>query len=205
MNQQVNLYTAELRPQRQKLSARSALALAVLVLLAVAGLTGWEHWRNQQLDTRIAAVERQNQSLEKAIATMASQVEARKPDQELEAALERVTETIVRRQRLLERVEGLTAGGDAGFSGRLAALARQIPDDLWLTYVHLRADPAAMRIEGQTRSAERVPGYLASLGQEPAFIGETFSDFLLSRPEDGAGRNWVEFRVATKQSGEAGE
>lgn len=205
MNQQVNLYTAELRPTRQRISARSGLVVAALVVLIVAGLTGWGHWQNRQLEMRVAAVERQNQSLEQAVATMASQVQARKPDQELEAALERVTETIVRRQRLLERVEGLTSGGAAGFSGRLAALARQIPDDLWLTFVRLQAAPSAMRLEGQTRSAELVPGYLELLGQEPAFIGETFSVFRLARPEEGEATQWVEFRVATEQSGEVSQ
>lgn len=50
MQQQVNLYTAELRPNKQKLNATSALMALALVIVVVAGLAGWfvtriSNWR----------------------------------------------------------------------------------------------------------------------------------------------------------------
>ena len=199
MNQQVNLYTPELRPQRLYLNAIAAVSLVVLVAIALVGVTAFGHWQNQQSEQLVDRLEQQNQSLAQAVAGMAAQVQARQPDPELGAALERVTETIARRQRLLDRVEGLTANNHSGFSGRMSALARQIPADLWLTTVRLQSVPATMSLEGRTRAADLVPHYLEQLGNEPAFIGETFSGFRLGRPDDDAARQWVEFRVATEQ------
>lgn len=204
MNQQVNLYTAELRPHKLYLNAIAAVTLALLVAIALVGVMAVGHWQNQQLEQQVDRLERQNHSLEQAVASMAAQVQARQPDPELDAALERVTETIARRQRLLDRVEGLTANNHSGFSGRMSALARQIPADLWLTTVRLQSVPATMSLEGKTRAADLVPHYLERLGDEPAFVGETFSGFRLGRPDDDASRQWVEFRVATEQGTGAG-
>lgn len=204
MKQQVNLYTAELRPQKLYLNAVAAVALVALVAVALVGVMAYSQWQNQQLEQQTERLQQQNQSLEQAVASMAAQVQARLPDPELEAALERVSETIARRQRLLDRVEGLTANNHYGFSGRMSALARQIPADLWLTSLRLQSVPATMSLEGRARAADLVPHYLERLGDEPAFIGETFSAFRLGRPDEDASRQWVEFRVATERGSGAG-
>ncbi|GGC83663.1 PilN domain-containing protein [Marinobacter halophilus] len=204
MTQQVNLYTAELRPQKLRLNTGAALALVALVAVALVGVMVYGHWHNQKLDQQVDRLQQQNQSLEQAVASMAAQVQARLPDPELDTALERLTDTIARRQRLLDRVGGLTANNHNGFSGRMSALARQIPDDLWLTSLRLQSVPATMSLEGRARAADLVPHYLERLGDEPAFIGETFGAFRLARPDEEASRHWVEFRVATEQGTGAG-
>lgn len=205
MRQQVNLYTTELRPRQQRLTALSALALLGMVVLVVLAFMGFGYWQTQQLEQQVRDIERQNSQLQQANASMAEQVEARKPDPELERALERVTDTISRRQRLLGRVENLATNNHSGFSSRMAALARQVPGELWLTGVTLQSSPARLQLKGRTRVPERVPRYLEQLGEEPIFAGQTFRDFQLNRPgegDDNAG-DWVEFRLATEQGGEA--
>ncbi|ERS88638.1 fimbrial assembly protein [Marinobacter sp. EVN1] len=204
MQQQVNLYTAELRPNKQKLNATSALMALALVIVVVAGLAGLVRYQNQQLEAQALAVERQNNQLEQVVARLQDEVLARQPDPDLEAALARVTETISRRQRLLGRIETLAISGHSGFSGRLSALARQVPDNLWLTGIRLESFPATLTLKGQTRSADLVPRYLERLGEEPAFIGETFSDFRISRPDGEAARQWVNFQIATENNGDTG-
>jgi MSHA biogenesis protein MshI len=204
IKQQVNLYTPELRPTRQRLHAGTAGALVGIVLVIVVVVMAFGRWHNQTLEQRVERLEQQNRNLEMAVTTMANQVQARQPDPGLEISLARITETIARRQRLLEQVEGLATQNHGGFSERLSALARQVPEDLWLTSVRLQSLPTAMRLEGRTRAAELVPSYLERLGGEPAFVGETFGDFRLQRPDDEADRQWVEFRVATRPGEESG-
>jgi len=205
MKQQVNLYTSELRPVKQRLSFGTCVLLMLLVAALVLSAMGYGSWQNRQLASQANALERQTAQLQQAVETLSAQVEQRQPDPELELALGRVTETISRRQRLLERVEGLTANHQAGFSGRMAALARQIPDNLWLTSITLESSPASLRLEGRTRAPELVPGYLEQLGNESVFAGETFRHFELSRPAEEQGSGWVEFRMATEHSGGANE
>ncbi|KXS49402.1 MAG: MSHA bioproteinis protein MshI [Marinobacter sp. T13-3] len=205
MRQTVNLYTAELRPRKQHLNTRSALVVMAVVVGALVGIMAFGQWQNQQLQQRADRIDRQNSQLKQANERMAAEVEARKPDPELEKALARVTDTIARRQRLLERVDSLANNNQSGFASRMAALARQIPSQLWLTAIRLESSPARMGLKGRTREPERVPLYLEQLGEEPVFAGQTFRDFLLSRPDDenASGGDWVAFRVATDPSEEA--
>ncbi len=205
MKQQVNLYVPELRPVRQRLSAGTCAVLVVLVAVLVLAAMAYGNWQNRQLAGQADAIERQTTQLQQAVETLSAQVEQQRPDPELELALERVTDTISRRQRLLERVEGLTGNHQAGFSGRMAALARQIPENLWLTGITLESSPASFKLEGRTRAPELVPGYLEQLGNEPVFAGETFRHFQLSRPDEEENTGWVEFRMATEHNRGASE
>ena len=195
MIQQVNLYTSELRPRQQRLSAARALGIAVVLILVIAGYAAWLSHERRQLAQEVTGTEQQNVRLDEAVASLSEAVERRQPDPELEAALQRISETLARRQRLLERVEGLVVSPGQGFSPQMAGLARQIPENVWLTGIVLEAQPQRIQIEGRTRTSAQVPLYLEQLGQAPAFTGRTFGVFRLDRPDEG---NWVEFFVASE-------
>ncbi len=195
MIQQVNLYTSELRPQQQRLSAPRALGVVIALIVVIAGYGAWLNQEQHQLAQQVNGLEKQNARLDEAVTSLAGAVERRQPDPELEAALERISETLARRQRLLERVEGLVVSPGSGFSPQMAALARQIPENVWLTGIVLEAQPQRIQIEGRTRASEKVPLYLEQLGRAPAFTGRTFGVFRLDRPDEG---NWVDFFVASE-------
>ncbi|MCL7945997.1 PilN domain-containing protein [Marinobacter sp. ATCH36] len=197
--QQVNLYTDELRPRREKLQAGMALSVLVLALVVVVVAAGVVRYQESRLEAEAMALQQQNEQLQRSVEQLTSDVEALQPDPEVEAALERVTATLARRQRLLERVENLIATETTGFSSPLSALARQVPDGLWLTHIRLDASNGAIGLAGKAQSGRLVPVYLEQLGDEPAFTGKTFGSFRLDREEDG---RWIEFRVATDADGE---
>ncbi|WP_373001539.1 PilN domain-containing protein [Marinobacter sp.] len=199
MIQQVNLYTEELRPRRERLQAGTALGILVLGLIMVVSVAGLFAYKNASLATEVSNLERQNERLEQAVAELRSAVQARQPDSEVEEALDRVTQTIARRQRLLEKVENLVLSEGRHFSPQMAALARQIPEDVWLTGVILDSGSDKVTIEGRSRAGAQVPVYLENLGEEPAFTGRTFGVFRLSRPDEG---RWIDFHVSTKPDGE---
>lgn len=199
MIQQVNLYTQELRPRKERLQAGTLAGLVVLALLAVAVAAGMVRHEAAELDERVDAMVAENLRLEQRITDLSAQVQARQPSPDIREALDRVTATLVRRERVLERVENLVLTGGGRFSPQMAALARQIPEDVWLTGIRLDARATRMVIEGRARSGALVPTYLEKLGDEPVFAGETFGAFRLTRPEQGA---WIEFRVATERTGE---
>ena len=62
---------------------------------------------------------------------------------EVEQELERLNEQLINQQRLVEVLRERPLGSTDGFSGYLAALARQYRNGLWLT---------ALRINGATRA-----------------------------------------------------
>lgn len=198
MMQQVNLYTQELRPRREQLQVGTLMTLVALVLVALIVTKAATHYQNGRLEAQVEALESQNRSLEQNIARLSETVRARQPAPEVQQALERVTATLMRRQRLLERVENLVLNNGGRFSPQMAALARQIPDDVWLTGIRLNGQQARVTIEGRARSGALVPAYLENLSDEPVFTGKTFGAFRLTRPESG---RWIEFHVATERAG----
>lgn len=197
MIQQVNLYKAEFRPRRQWLTATSAVFAVVIVLAVVLATGGWFRHQATGLEQSVANEQATNERLEQSIETLGNEIQARRPDPELEQAIERVTDTLSRRQRLLERVERLANNPSDGFSGPMTALARQIPGGVWLTGLNLQ--PGNITLEGRTGAGDLVPAYLERLGGEAAFAGQSFSDFTLSRSDE---HPWIEFRVATTRDGE---
>ncbi|HEY9118737.1 MAG TPA: PilN domain-containing protein [Marinobacter sp.] len=197
--QRVNLYTDDLRPRQEKMQAGMAMSALVLALMVIAVAAGVARFQESGLQAENSALEQQNEQLERSVAQLTNDVEARQPDPEVEAALDRVTATLARRQKLLDRVENLIATETIGFSSPLSALARQVPEGLWLTNIRLDATKDAIGLVGKAQSGRLVPVYLEKLGDEPAFMGKTFGSFRLDRGEDG---RWIEFRVATDADGE---
>lgn len=199
MTQQVNLYTQELRPRKEVLQAGALVTLMAVLLVALGVVFAVIGYQNSELDARVSVLESQTQTLEQNVVQLSERVSARQPAPEIQDALDRVTETLARRQKLLERVEGLILNDGGRFSPQMAALARQIPKDVWLTGIRLDAQPSLVTIEGRARSGALVPAYLENLGNEPIFTGQTFGAFRLTRPEEG---QWIEFHVATERAGE---
>lgn len=197
MIQQVNLYKAEFRPQRQWLTAVNGLVAALVVLALVLATGGWFRYQAAGLEQSVAGERATNDRLRQSIEALAEDIQSRRPDPELESAITRVTDTLTRRQRLLGRVERLANNPSGGFSVPMTALARQIPDGLWLTGLNLQRDNVTLM--GRTSSGNLVPVYLERLGEEPAFTGQAFSGFTLGRSDD---HPWIEFRVATTRDGE---
>lgn len=199
MIQSVNLYTAELRPRTQQLSAAVLVLAVAIMLVAVTAGGGWYRVQADSLQQTLVAERTTNDGLLRSIDQLGAQVAARKPDPALEAAIERVTSALARRQRLLERVERLAYARSEGFATPMSALARQIPEGLWLTHILLRSDQVFLA--GRTRAGSRVPVYLEQLGEEPAFQGQVFGRFQLTRNDE---QPWIEFQVATRRDGKEG-
>ncbi|AOY88887.1 fimbrial assembly protein [Marinobacter salinus] len=201
MIQQVNLFTRELRPRKEIFKAGAAMGLVGLAFAGFAAAYGVVQYQNNHLEEHVTRLEQETRSLDQVVTQLSEAVSARQPAPEVQDALKRITDTLTRRQRLLERVESLVLDGGQSFSPRMAALARQIPEDVWLTALRLDAERGQVTIEGRARSGALVPAYLENLGDEPVFTGKTFGAFRLSRPDEGA---WIDFHVATERSGEGG-
>lgn len=196
MIQQVNLYTDELRPRKEPVKAQTAFLALLAALLLVVVAAVMVRLEAADLASRQAALQQEIATLENQVGTLTVQIEAHRIDPALEKELEQVTRTLAKRQRLLAEVEGLVSADTDGFSGYLAALARQIPEGLWLTGVRLDLIQGQVSLAGRTRAGSQVPVYLEKLGDEPIFEGRTFENFWLERGEEG---RWVEFVVGTER------
>lgn len=202
MIQSVNLYTEELRPRRQKLQARTAATALVLALLVVVVAGGMAHYQASRAEQQLAIQQQHNEQLLSSVERMSAAVAAQQPDASLEAELEAISQTVVRREYLLDRVESLVADDVVGFSPALEGLARQVPEGLWLTGIRILPMSGELALEGQAEAGTLVPVFLDRLGNEAAFAGRSFGAFRLLREDNS---RWIGFRVATRQPGEDGE
>jgi Tfp pilus assembly protein PilN len=109
--------------------------------------------------------------------------------------------TLADRQRLIDVLRDQPLGGSEGFSGYLAALARQHRPELWLTRIAVNGGTRALELAGRSVRAEAVPEYLRRLGSESALAGQRFDRLEIARDE-GSGE--VQFH-ATSQAAEADE
>ena len=198
-DQRVNLYTDDLRPRQEKMQAGVAMTVLAFALVAIAVAAVVVRYQEAGLQAESRALQQQIEQLERSVAQLTNEVEDRQPDPDVKAALDRVTATLARRQKLLDRVENLIATETTGFSSPLSALARQVPQGLWLTSIRLDARDGGVGLVGKAQSGRLVPVYLEKLGDEPAFTGKTFGSFRLDRGED---KRWVEFHVATDADAE---
>jgi hypothetical protein len=89
-----------------------------------------------------------------------------------------------------------------GFAGRLAALARQQLDGLWLTGVTFTADAGDLTLSGGATRAELVPTYLERLANEAALAGTQLQSIEIRRPKTPV-HGEIEFLVSSSAAYES--
>ncbi|MDR1708959.1 MAG: PilN domain-containing protein [Candidatus Accumulibacter sp.] len=216
MSQSINLYEERLRPNREWLTARRLALLALLVLALVLGAAAWasrEAARKQEdaARWRAQAEERQTQ-----LTALAKTVSERRVSPELAAELEKIKAALAQRRAVVDELESGRWGRSAGFSEIFAGFSRQAPFNpkLWLTGFDVSRGGDEIEIRGRALEAAALPGYVRSLGGEPAFRGRRFSglemlDARFKEKADGAtpgadsGKTaapprWVEFTLRSE-------
>jgi hypothetical protein len=176
MYQQINLYQPIFRKQRQIFSALTMLQALGVVTLTMLGLYGYGLAKVGALEAEVLQLE----GREKALTTQLMRIDpalSANRRAELEAEVRRLNATLLDQQRLIDVLREQPLGRTEGFSGYLAALARQRTPELWLTEIGINGGTAAIELAGRSLSPELVPAYMQRLGQEPALAGQQFDRF----------------------------
>ena len=184
MKQQINLYTAEFRPETNAFQstfmfqAAGVLVLALVLIYAFAqqGVTG--------IDDELDIVARQEAAALERLENVRPLITAVTGEQSWSAQLEEAASTLAERQAVLAMIQGTTFGDTKGFSRHLRALARQDLDGLWITHLVLSALGDRTRIDGRAIRAELIPLYVQNLASEPAFAQQRFHQFQIDNPVD---------------------
>jgi hypothetical protein len=184
MAQNINLYDASLRVQRDWLSTSSfagVLGAAVLVVALGAAFTRWQLSTLQAPARETAAALTAQQA---AIQELAKHVDALRPDPKLLADVATTQATLEQRQAALQMLRAGGLGHQQGHAQALLAFARQHVDGLWLTGVTL--DRLDMALRGRAVNPSLIPAYVGRLNQEPALQGRSFRAIDISRPLEEA-------------------
>jgi hypothetical protein len=151
------------------------------------------------LDRLLRTVQSQAAAQTKFVEHGNSLVNLGESPQSVEARLTALNFDLERRRQALHYLRGGEAGGptgNRGFSGRMAALARQQLDGLWVTGATFTADTARFELSGNATSAALVPIYLERLEGEAALAGIALQSIEIRQPKKPAA-GAVEFTVSS--------
>jgi hypothetical protein len=176
MYQQINLYQPIFRKQRQIFSAVTMFQAIGVVAVALLAIYGYGLVQVRALEAAVVQLEGREIALTAQLTRIDPALSANRRA-ELEADVRRLNATLVDQQRLIDVLRDQPLGRTEGFSGYLAALARQRTPELWLTAFAINGGTGAIEISGRTLRPELVPEYMQQLGTEAALKGQQFDRF----------------------------
>jgi hypothetical protein len=183
MYQQINLYQPIFRKQRQIFSAMTMLQALGVVAAALVAIYGYGLVKVRGLEAEVVLLESREQALMTQMARIDPSVSAHRRA-ELEAELKRLNATLADQQRLIDVLREQPLGRTEGFSGYLAALARQRTAELWLTGLAINGGNGAIELEGRSLRPELIPEYMQGLGTEDELAGQRFDLFEIERDDE---------------------
>jgi len=184
VNQQINLYQPIFRKQQIIFSA-ATIAWIAAGLLAL--LLAWSALVGQRINRLEAEHQRQLAAEQRAVerlGEMRADMPPSEPDPELVGAVEQLE---ARRENLHSSLQALALrlpARDGELLGHIDALARAVPQGLWLTGVRLAAEGQELTISGRALAARLVPEYLDRLSEEAMLTGTAFGRFSISASND---------------------
>ena len=181
MNQQINLYQPAFRKQREFLSAIAMLQLSIAALLLIAGLYGYSLHQMQQLQSQLATVKNNVTKMKVSVAEFQSTQVPMVPSKLLQAEINRTSDELARRKRIVDVLSKGSFANTTGFSGHFEALARQHLNGSWLTRISIETGGAFVSLKGITYAPELVPRYLQRLLEEAVFAEASFNLMELNR------------------------
>jgi hypothetical protein len=181
MSQNINLFNAAFRKQRQRLT----LALVVVCLgITLATMFGYQYYLQQQvsgLAAELAATDKllrtQSEFVDKLKAKPVPHVTEAQLDTEivqLETELKIAEESIA-------ALKGGAFGSQRGFAEYLRAFSRQALGGLWLTGFSIGG--GELEIRGRALSPDLLPSYIQRLNREKALAGHHIARLEMVRPK----------------------
>lgn len=202
MNQQVNLYLPEFRPDRDWLNARRLLWLVLAAVLLMIGLSGYDYWRlvrlqgeETALQARVEAQTRETEALERAVAE-------RMGNERLQRELEARQSRLQRTRSLVGFLEGTRLGNTNGFSTMIKDLSRASFEGLWLTGILIQQGGESVVLSGVARQSAMVPDFIGRLSNgESALRERRFNRLLGARTGGEAAEDMNQAATGAARSG----
>lgn len=184
MNQDINLYPPELRPQARLLPAAFMLKTVSVLLVALALIYFSAQNGVEDIERELEVVARQEAAAVDQLQNLGSLITAVTGEKSWAEQLDEVTSVLLEREAVLTLIQGTTLGDTDGFSRHLRALARQDLDGIWLTHIVLSALGDKTRLEGRALRAELIPLYVQDLTAEAPFAQQRFHQFQIVSSDD---------------------
>lgn len=205
MNQQVNLFLPEFRPQNNWLTGIRVLQVSAVVLLIIIATMVSNFVQRSGLRAELASVTAQLGQLTNSVNELQQEAARRGGDPELAGELEQREQRLAESRELLNFLRDTNLGNIEGFSEHIKDLSRASFDGLWLTQFNMTEGGESVYIKGLAYQSAMVPNFIGRLGDGQSPLRQrNFSRFLGSRvdtsPVEGLeGAELYQFELETRQ------
>lgn len=187
MYQQINFYRSDFIRRKDRLGAGPLLAISGVIVFAMVAAYLYGSYEMMSLKSELKTVKNQERAAMTRLENFDPNAEAGNGEESWSKRLDDAKRALRDQELVLTMVVDSSLGDIDGFSRYLTSLARANIDGLWLSRIRLSALGDNTQLVGQALRAEQIPIYLQVLALEEPFADQKFSQFLIDRPEEGAG------------------
>lgn len=185
--QQINLYVAELRPQRDVITLPRLGVAVVLLAVTIAAACGWQMWRQDKVEAELATLEERLHTQTQRTDALEREVESRVADAVLVRQALSEEEQLSRMQQLLTFMEQLNLANTNGYSEHMKDLSRASFPGVWVTEFVVEGDADRVSLQGFVTSPAMLPEFVGRLGQGRSALGsKSFQRLVTSRTDDSS-------------------
>jgi hypothetical protein len=205
MNQQINLFLPEFRPQNDWLTGVRLLQVSAVVLVIIMATMVGNFVQRSGLRSELASLTGQLDQLTTTTNELQQEVARRGSDPELARELEQREQRLAESRELLNFLSDTNLGNIEGFSEHIKDLSRASFDGLWLTAFNMTEGGESVYIKGLAHQSAMVPNFIGRLADGNSPLRErNFSRFLGNRvnttPVEGLeGVELYQFELETRQ------
>ncbi|MBY0574598.1 MAG: PilN domain-containing protein [Undibacterium sp.] len=183
MSQQINLYDPRLLKQKEVLTSSNIVGAFALSLALVAGIWGYLVIETSKQEQLLSQQTARVSVLTAQVTPLREMVAAKSKNPIYEKELRTIETAIQKRENIAQILRGSDFGDTGGYSGYLAAFAKQIPAGVWLTGFSLEGAGFDISIQGRAMQPAALAVYINQLKREKVMQGKTFAALQMNRPQ----------------------
>jgi Tfp pilus assembly protein PilN len=193
MNNRINLYRDEFKPQFVWVSAANAMVFGALALLLMGGVY-FAVWQNQQSGIQeLAQIQNDIASKERQLAELTKQLTLREKNPVLLAKLDKHKFRLSTAKDLADKLSNLSKLQEKPFSTALTSFAEVNNSNVWLT--SFKVSEKNIQIQGYMNEPGALPSWLKSIGKTSFFNSRDFRAATVFRTDGQLG-----FKIESKAS-----
>jgi hypothetical protein len=182
MTQQINLFSAVLRPRREVPAVAWPLAGTALVGALALAYYAYADSRASSAQAQLAGASADLKSLEDQLVKL-KPAGPQGTNQALERSIALAESELKAGDTILQRLSGGGLGNTRGFSEYMTALARQRQQGVWITGLRVNGDGSQFGIRGGALNPDMLPEYIRRLSREEVLRGMPIADLRMQRKE----------------------
>lgn len=194
MNQQINLFQPIFRKERKILSFIAMVQICVIVLAALAAISGYSWWQTVSLKRDLAGLKQQHQIRLAQLARTTREIAKLHREDQSQSEIDRLEQELRAERHILAVLDGKQLRQIKGFSSYFESFSRQVVNGMWLTGFDVAEGGQSVQIRGSSTEPALVPRFLQGLSREKQLQGTEFSVLQMLREQDNY--SWVDFVVS---------